>query len=110
MLIGVLGPPLFKEWDVELVCLDPSGFSNHGAKETILVLSLLPPQCSLLTSSWDAASDGLININVFNAVVILVVFDVESNCAERDSLSLEPPDTLKLEDSVCARIRQGLVL
>lgn len=94
MLKGVLSPPLSKERDIKFRCLDSSRFTDDKTKDVILVFFFLPPESPDLARTRDTTSNGLVNVDMLDAFIVLEMLDGEGNCPIGDRLSLEPADTL----------------
>lgn len=94
MLKGVLSPPLGKERDIKFRCLDSSRFTDDKTKDVILILFFLPPESSNLACAWDATCNGLVDVDMLDAFIVLEMLDSKGNCPNADRLSLEPADTL----------------
>lgn len=60
----------------------------------------LPVERALLASPLQARRDDLVNVDVLDALFILVVLMIERNGCKADGLSDEPADALQREDSV----------
>lgn len=94
MLKGVLSPPLGKERDIKFRCLDSSRFADDKTKDVILVLFFLPPESPDLACTRDTTSNGLIDVDMLDAFIVLEMLDGEGNCPIVDRLPLEPTNTL----------------
>lgn len=96
---GIFRPPGLQELFLKLAKLHPSRFPDDRPKDIIVVLPLSPSKRPLLGGARDT-SDGLINVDFLNPVVVSVVFDVKSDCSDRDGLSFQPADSLKAQNLV----------
>ncbi len=108
MFDGIFSPPGLQELFLELAKVHPSRFPDDRPKDTIIVLPLRPSKRPLLGGARNT-SNGLINVDFLNPVVVSVVFDVQSDCSDRDGLSLPPADSLKAQNLV-GGVTQCLVL
>ncbi|KAI3622500.1 lccl domain containing protein, partial [Moniliophthora roreri] len=79
------------------------------SENVIFIFPFRPVESALLTSSRDSAGEDLINVDVFHAIVILIMLNKESECSQPNCLSLHPTDALCGKD-VVGGVTEGLVL
>lgn len=94
VLESVRGPVLFQELFSELFCFDSPGFPDDVPENMVVVLSLGPGQGSPLARTRNSTCEYLIDIDVFDASLVLVVLDGKGESAVVDCLALYPADSL----------------
>ena len=72
----------------------------------IILLLLFPDQRSGFSSSRKTACDSLVNVNVLNGILVLEMFNMQSDGAVFDRDSRKPADTLQSQDIVGTRVRK----
>jgi len=91
MLICVVGPTFgqifFKL--IELLSRTSPRFANHGTKNAILNFPLLPGERSVFSAA-NTTTECLDDIDMFLAIVIFVMTDVEGDGRICDHLAYEP--------------------
>lgn len=106
---NITRPSIFQVVDVNILELDPPRLANNCSKYLVRLLPVLPVQSAILLRTAKAARQGLLDVDVLGATVILVVVHFDVNGGGGDGFASEPADALKPEDFV-ARVAEGLVL
>jgi len=71
--------------------------------------SRCPVQDAVLNGSGDTTRESLVSVDVFNAILVLVVIDIKANGSIADSCAIEPGHALHVQYGVDV-IAQSLVL
>jgi hypothetical protein len=79
MLNVVPSPPLSKEGDVKFNRLDSSRFSNDRSKYVVFLLLLLPTEGPEFACPRDTARNGLVDVDMFDAFIVLEVLNGEGD-------------------------------
>ena len=91
----------------------PFAFGNEVltalSEDPVLMGPVFPIKGTIFLGPLDSSSEGLLDVDVFNASIVLVVLYVKGNRGEADGLSHKPAHALELENLV-GRIAKVLVL
>jgi len=111
ILLFALQPPLLQEsiWDLGAIDCDPAGLALQVAEQVVVVRAFGPVELAEFGGAFDAASSGLLDVDVCVPVLRGVLFAVESDGGEGDGFAGQPADALEGEYGVGV-VREGLVL
>ena len=100
LLLVALKPPFLQEIIVGNIQSTPSALALQLSKQMVLMLPELPVQLAELRCAFDAASCGLINVDVCVSSIIGVLLDMQSDGCEGDCFASQPADALECEDRI----------
>jgi len=109
MFLRIRQPSVLQKLVFNLVHLKPSGFSGNSTEHVVIMSSRRPVKDSFLRGSGNPARECLISVDVFNAILVLVVIDIKGDGSIADSRATDPGHTLHAQDGIDV-IAQGLVL
>lgn len=110
VLKSIGGPAFLEEVDLNILRLGPLGLGDDVSEGCVFSLTFRPAEDSQLAACRDSARDGLVDVDDFNTLLVLVVIDRKSDGSDADGLSLDPADALHREDGVDPLVREAVVL
>jgi hypothetical protein len=105
----IVHPVFLQKLRLYLVKLDPPGLANDVAKDVILVGSWGPIKDTFLGSTWNPASEGLVDHDTLYTCIVFGVLDLKGETANRDCFPCEPTGALESQNFI-SRVAEGLVL
>lgn len=109
MFLGVRQPSVFQKVVVDFGHLEPSGLSDDSAEHVVMMTSRCPVQDPVLNGSGETTCESLVSVDVFNAILVLVVIDIKADGSIADSCAIEPGYALHAQYGVDV-IAQSFVL
>jgi hypothetical protein len=94
VLKGVCSPTSLQEVTFKDIGFGPSRSSNDSTEQGVFTMSLGPVEAPVLRGAGNPAGDGLIDVDAFDAGIILEVLDIEGNSTQGDCFALEPANAL----------------